>query len=221
VVGSLVEKNIGAAVGVEETVEPSEIATGASVDVTETEGFTTGASVDVIETYGFPNRPGDASDGEAIDVTETEGTKGRPGDVSDGEAIDETECFTNRSEDSSDGGPTGGIKNRPVDSSYGGPTTRLDNTIAIGTPSPDYATVTSSCTRTSPFPISKGTSPFPISTEATFCLQGNFSKGEHPPINRRPLTGTSKLSNKHSTPTGARCCSEAHMRSHKASGEEL
>jgi hypothetical protein len=133
---------------VEETVKPSEITTGALVDVMETEGFTTGAPVNAMETKGFSNRPGYASDSEAIDVTEIEGTKGfthSPGDASDDEAIDvaDTKGFT-----------------------------RLDNPIAIGTSSPDCATVKSSCT---------GTSPFPISTEATFCLQGNFSKGEHPP----------------------------------------
>jgi hypothetical protein len=49
-----------------------------------------------------------------------------------------------------------------------------------------------------------------ISNMATFCLEGNFSNGEPPPVKLRPLRGTKILSNTRITPTGVKLEYDAH-----------
>jgi hypothetical protein len=49
-----------------------------------------------------------------------------------------------------------------------------------------------------------------ISNMATFCLEGNFSNGELPPVKLCPLRGTRILSNTRRTPTGVKLGNDAH-----------
>jgi hypothetical protein len=49
-----------------------------------------------------------------------------------------------------------------------------------------------------------------ISSMATFCLEGNFSNGELPPVKLRPFRGTTILSNTRRTPTGVKLGNDAH-----------
>jgi hypothetical protein len=49
-----------------------------------------------------------------------------------------------------------------------------------------------------------------VSNMATFCLEGNFSNGELPPVKLRPLRGTRILSNMLRTPTGVKLGNDTH-----------
>jgi hypothetical protein len=49
-----------------------------------------------------------------------------------------------------------------------------------------------------------------VSNMATFCLEGNFSNGELPPVKLRPLRGTRTLSNTCRTPTGVKLGNDVH-----------
>jgi hypothetical protein len=60
-----------------------------------------------------------------------------------------------------------------------------------------------------------------FSDAATFCLEGNFSKGEPPSVKLRPLTGTSRLSNNRSTPTGSRVDIDTHTWLHRSIGKVI
>jgi hypothetical protein len=85
---------IGAAVGVEETDNPSVIIIGAPVDVVETEGFKNrpGDSLDGGPATGPPN-PSGITIGAPVDVVETEGFTKRPGDSLDGGPTTGTPSF--------------------------------------------------------------------------------------------------------------------------------
>jgi hypothetical protein len=49
-----------------------------------------------------------------------------------------------------------------------------------------------------------------VSNMATFCLEGNFSNGELPPVKLRPLRGKRILSNTRRTPPGVKLGNDAH-----------
>jgi hypothetical protein len=135
-------------------------------------GITIGAAVGVateglVATEGFTDRPGADSDGEFNGVVETKGFTNRPGDGSGGESDGEprtigaaveldTEGSTNRLVGSSDVLPS------PTEITIGASVDVVDTECPVP-----------SC--------AKVTSVLSFSDAATFCLEGNFYKGDPPP----------------------------------------